>query len=389
MELSKLRILEGAHGIWYSRNGRSVLAADVADPLAPPAAVRQTIEEAGLFDERSDLYGATVMLTTRCNLTCGYCFQNDLSAGSIISRIPRRELTADLARGAQLFIQREMLRYGKTRLHLLLTGGEPLMNFPVCVELLRLMRPLGLQSAELFTNGVMFTLANARALVEAGLTHVQVSFDGARDDHDRYRKSAVGAGSYQRIMDNLRSVAAALPDLRLTARVNVTASNVSRLDELIDALAAVAAPGRISIRFGLIDDIGLDFADAPQREPELAEALRVLAHRAIAQGLRVQPMAALGDCLYCGIVGGGSGCVINADGALYSCWESVGRQDLSVGDLTKGFLSGDELEERWVDCSYNVRNREEMIARTKAISDAVDVAVLDEQFERLTASVRA
>ncbi len=95
-------------------------------------------------------------------------------------------------------------------------------------------------------------------------------------------------------------------------------------------------------------------------------------------------LATVADCLYCGVIGGGSGTVINADGTLYSCWESVGRTGYEVGDLRTGYLPPDQLDGRWVDCSYNVVDRERTRPAISQICDEVDVAVLDRRFELLT-----
>ncbi len=383
VSLTGVRVLPGRYGTWYTRNGRSILISEEADPFAPSGEVLQVISDAGLLDKRDKLYGATVMLTSRCNLACAYCFQNESGGESGITRIDRHDLTARNVERVRDFVAEQMLRHGKSELHLLLTGGEPLMNYANCLELLDAMAPLGAVQAEMFTNGVLLSKDRAVALSQAGLTRIQVSFDGAGDEHDRYRKTPAGVGSYARIMQNLVNTLDAAPNLKVTMRLNITARNVPTLDQLLLALSEVAAGRKLAIRFGLVDDIGLNFVDAPDRSATTAEQIRDLALIAMELGLDVEPMAAPGDCLFCGVIGGGSGSVINADGTLYSCWESVGRTELAVGDVTRGYLAGNDLTERWVDCSYNIVDRNAATKSARQISDVVDTAVLDRSFELL------
>ena len=379
--LSGVRVLPGRHGTWYTGNGRSILATEQVQPLTPPDEVRRAIEDNGLLDTHERRYGATVMLTTRCNLTCSYCFQNESFDDSGLARIDRKDLTAQTATLARDFVSEQMHKYGKSELQLLLTGGEPLIKFRRCLEVLDAMAALNLTQASMFTNGVLLTQARAVALAQSGLTHIQVSFDGAATLHDEYRKTTAGMGSYGRIMENLASAIDAAASLKVTARLNVNARNLTSLDDLLRTLSQFDAASRLSIRFGLVDDIGLNFSDAPERSEETAKRIRELALHALDLGLHVQPMAAPGDCLFCGVVGGASGCVINADGTLYSCWESVGRTGFEVGDLTHGYMPMHDLADRWVDCSYNVTDAQASKTAARRISDIVDAAVLDHAYE--------
>src|SRR5207245_3299724 len=60
------------------------------------------------------------------------------------------------------------------------TGGEPLAR-PDIVELIRAARAAGLY-VNLITSGLPLDETKLAALVEAGLDHIQLSFQGARED---------------------------------------------------------------------------------------------------------------------------------------------------------------------------------------------------------------
>ena len=318
-----------------------------------------------------------------CNLTCSYCFQNesaDQTHGP--ARIPRITLQSGTVPTIRDFVAAQMARHERTMLHLLLTGGEPLMNFAVCLELLEQMTSLNMTAAQMFTNGVLLTRARATALIGAGLTSAQVSFDGNRADHDRYRRNQAGAGSYSTILENLQAVRAGHPDFELTARINVSKDNLYGIEELLRDLQEHIGTTSTTIRLGLIDDIGIGFDGAPERSTATAERLVVLTECALELGFQVDSLASPARCLYCGIVGGGSGTVINSDGTLFSCWESVGRAGFEVGNLATGYLPREELVGRWVDCTYNVSHTERDTATLSSIQDLVDAAAFDYLYTR-------
>ena len=160
--LSGVRVLPGRHGTWYTGNGRSILVAEQVQPLTPPDEVSRAIEDNGLLDNHERRYGATVMLTTRCNLTCSYCFQNESFDDSGLARIARTDLTVQTATLARDFVSEQMNKYGKSELHLLLTGGEPLIKFRRCLEVLDAMAALNLTQASMFTNGVLLSRKHAQ-----------------------------------------------------------------------------------------------------------------------------------------------------------------------------------------------------------------------------------
>lgn len=373
-----LRQLRGEFGTWIVNGANAVLVSSESDLTIIADDVHSALDTAGTAACAASTYGATVMLTTRCNLTCEYCYQN-MPAGDG-NRIPSATLAPIKIDAVVAFLQDRMQANEKTRLNLLLTGGEPLLQYATSAALLQALKPIGLAGAEMFTNGVLLTPTRARALSDAGLTRIQVSFDGVQQDHDRYRRDRAGSGSYSRILRNLQQTLAAAPDLEVVARLNVSASNLSRLEQLINDLHENLGSNRVTLRIGMLDDIGIGFDDSPTASTATRNHVVNAAIHAVDLGFAVDPMATTDGCLYCGVIGGASGCVINADGRLYSCWESVGRPGFEVGHVDLGFLPIDELSDRWVDCSYNVSASATDRALMSSLRDAVDIAVLDRTY---------
>src|ERR1700674_3773565 len=107
-------------------------------------------------------------LTHRCPLHCVYC-SNPLEL-----QARANELSTEIwSRGF-----REGSSYGVLRADS--AGGEPLAR-PDLVELVRAARAAGLY-VSLIPSGMPLDEARLNALVEAGLDHMQLSFQAARED---------------------------------------------------------------------------------------------------------------------------------------------------------------------------------------------------------------
>lgn len=374
------RVLPGRHGTWLDSGERAVLVSADTDLSNPSEQLLLDLRGHGFLTEATSTYAVTAMMTTRCNLVCDYCFQAE-APGADSTRIPEHALTSANVEGIIRFVAQQMSVHGKSQADLLLTGGEPLLSFQRCCELLREVGHLGLGAAQMFTNGVLLTSERARILADLGLSHVQISFDGQGADHDRYRRDRAGRGTYTRTITNLGRAVEASPTIDYVARLNVSGSNIDSLRALIDELHGLVGCDSVQLRFGLLDDIGIGFDDASTlTERATADLLAVVLH-AVDLGFTVAPLASVAKCRYCSIPGGVSGCVINADGTLYSCWESVGRDGYEVGTIDSGYLPHPELNGRWVDCSYNVQTDAQARQRIAAMSDRIDTAVLDRLFE--------
>ncbi|MBV8812044.1 MAG: radical SAM protein, partial [Acidobacteriaceae bacterium] len=108
-------------------------------------------------------------ITHRCPLHCVYCSNPLQMQGSA------RELsTADW-----IGIIRQAAELGCLHLHL--TGGEPLMRRDI-EEFVRIGRQWGLY-INLITSGFGLSRERLRALVGAGLDHVQLSFQDSEEAH--------------------------------------------------------------------------------------------------------------------------------------------------------------------------------------------------------------
>jgi uncharacterized protein len=78
--------------------------------------------------------------------------------------------------------------------------------------------------------------------------------------------------------------------------------------------------------------------------------------------------------------------VVNADGTLYSCWESVGRPGYEVGTIGDGYR--DYPRDTWVHCG-DLALSDDGQAPLVGIHDEIDAGLLDLLRERQRDGVAA
>ena len=107
---------------------------------------------------------AQLIVTRRCNLTCGYCTEYDRTSAPV----PFETLHARL----------ELLRDLRTWA-VSLMGGEPTLH-PDLLRLFSSMRELGFRRRMMTTNGLLLTEELIEGLNDTGLTHMSLSIDGVK-----------------------------------------------------------------------------------------------------------------------------------------------------------------------------------------------------------------
>lgn len=107
---------------------------------------------------------AQIIVTRRCNLSCGYCTEYDKTSEPIPFDVLSQRM--------------EKLR-GLRTWALSLMGGEPTVH-PDLVRIVKEMKRLGFRRRMMTTNGILLTREIIEELNQAGLTDVSVSVDGVK-----------------------------------------------------------------------------------------------------------------------------------------------------------------------------------------------------------------
>ena len=178
-------------------------------------------------------------LTHRCPLHCVYC-SNPLEMQSRAN-----ELSTEI--WSRVF--KEAAEAGVLQADF--TGGEPLAR-PDIVELVRAARSAGLY-VNLITSGLPLDEAKLAALVAAGLDHVQLSFQGAREETANEISGAKSHAQKLRVLDWLKQHRVAV-----TLNFVIHRRNIDQLEEMV-ALAESSCATRIE--FANVQYYGWAFAN--------------------------------------------------------------------------------------------------------------------------------
>ncbi len=177
-----------------------------------------------------------LVITRRCNLSCGYCFEYD-KVSQPVPLDTLKERIDHLAKLRSVFVT--------------LTGGESLLH-PDAIELVRYVREKGM-TPFLNTNGYLLTKKIIEGLNEAGLYGLQLSIDNAKPNE-------VSKKSLTPLMPKLRLLA---QYAKFHVRIN-TVLGSSPPEEALEVARAVVAFGFDSNCSLVRDETGALIAPDPE-----------------------------------------------------------------------------------------------------------------------------
>lgn len=320
------------------------------DPVAEREEMRGLVEYSRAA-ARS--FMATVVLTLDCNLACPYCFEDDFrgkqamdaqTAGLLIERI----ISEQIERGHDV----ELRFY----------GGEPLMAVP---RLKSIARPLCDAATEagtsfsfsLVTNATLLTRPLVEELLPLGLNCALITIDGPPEVHNAQRPFVSGAGSFDTIVSNLKSV---YDLITVKPGGNYTRENYRLFPDMLDMLLDSGVdPARLGpVQFSPVHPKSgvqpLHGACIAADEECMREAVPFLHREILRRGFAVEKMH-MGICmveLY-------NNMVVNYDGSLYKCPAFMGWPEFRIGSLADGIgdYSRSHNLDVWkndecLDCAY-------------------------------------
>lgn len=289
-----------------------------------------------------------------CNMDCEYCFagKGDYSGKSGI-------MSAEVGKRALDYL----VEHSGARRHLEVDffGGEPLINWDVCKEIVAYGRELEKKHNKVFnftltTNGVLID-EDVIEFTNRELGNVVLSMDGRRETHDRMRHSKTGGGTYDLIMDNFK----ALVDSRLKnaersseyyMRGTYTAYNK---DFAADVLAMADLGFRETSIEPVVSDPDVPYALHEEDLPQLYEEYEKLALEMLEREERGEGFSFYhytvdltgGPCIYKRVAGCGVATeylAVTPTGDLYPCHQFVGDDNMILGNIYKGITHPETVD---------------------------------------------
>jgi PqqA peptide cyclase len=170
-------------------------------------------------------------VTHRCPLHCVYC-SNPMQLAGTQSELSTQDWTSVFQQSGKLGM-----------LHAHFTGGEPLARTDL-TELIAAAREAGLYT-NLITSGIGLNESRLQTLVDAGLDHIQISFQDSREEAANW---IAGAKAHAHKIELSRAIRRRVDQKKLAFTVNLVVhrQNLDHLEEMI-AFIEQLNPERIEI----------------------------------------------------------------------------------------------------------------------------------------------
>ena len=314
------------------------------------------------FKKRSTVVKALCLhVAHTCNLNCHYCFaaQGKFHGESGLMSFETGKRALDF-----------LVENSGTRRNLEVDffGGEPLMNFEVCKQLVAYARSIEKAAGKNFrftltTNGVGITDEVIR-WANQECYNVVLSLDGRKEVNDRFRTDLAGNGSYDLIVPKFQKLVKARGDKNYYMRGTFTHYNTDFTNDL----------------FHMADDLGftelsmepvVGAAGSPEALtdadlPVLFDQYELLAKDMLRREKAGKPITfyhymidlAHGPCIYKRISGCGSGTeymAVTPWGDLYPCHQFVGDPDYKLGNVWDG-VTNTALRDEFKLCNVYARS---------------------------------
>lgn len=259
----------------------------------------------------------TIWVTGNCNLSCKYCYVEDMKN--------KINFSANYIPNLISFINKT---YSYENIQINFFGGEPLLNFNVIKNIIDALEKKNIFDIEYYmtTNGLLLTDEILKYIANKGIK-ISLSWDGTKKVNDSNRIDKDGCGTYDRILSaynmlikyNIRGV---------RVRATFNSYTVDSLMQSIDNFCNV--DNDISVIFVP------DYFDNMWTEKKIEKVYECI--NIISKNKKYENISILGDkSLQKGRCNGGQGNYhIYADGKIYPCSFVVNKEQFIIGDLING-----------------------------------------------------
>lgn len=166
--------------------------------------------------------------TEKCNFRCVYCYENHIG----------KRMNIELVESIKKFL---VLKIPTIKLfELEWFGGEPLLAKDIVIEITSLAQKLCKEYGVTFvsvmtTNGYLLNVKTFSKLVELGINSYQITFDGDKDNHNKYRLLAnkSSQGTFDKIWGNLCDIKSLNYNFSIAIRCHLTAINRASIESLL------------------------------------------------------------------------------------------------------------------------------------------------------------
>lgn len=163
-----------------------------------------------------------IMSSTACNFNCSYCYEEFIP----------KQIDYVFEKAFIEFLNKNTVKYKSVFIEWF--GGEPLLAKERVISISKKAKKICIDKKKPFicsitTNGYYLDYATFYKLLEGNIIYFQVTIDGNKKWHDKYRPLKNGRGTYDVVFNNLLSIKKNVEKnkvFRLTIRNNVSIENL-------------------------------------------------------------------------------------------------------------------------------------------------------------------
>ncbi len=297
-----------------------------------------------------------ILPTEQCNFRCTYCYE-DFSIGKM------QRPTID---GIKNLISKRMPELKILKISWF--GGEPLAAKDVIAEICQHIIELKSQFPKLHyesvmtTNGYHLNQAMLHKLSVLGMNDYQISLDGHDEVHNQTRIRADGAGTFQKIWENLLAAKNTDLDFGIMIRIHVTPDNIASLPILINRINLnFRNDPRFRLFFKAIEDLGgpnsksFNVLKGKDKQTILNELYTLVDPKILIEKIENKKP-------YICYAAQGNSFVIRANGKLGKCTVALNDMRNDIGHLSADghFMIDNKKFQPWVRgvSNFNLKNLE-------------------------------
>lgn len=282
----------------------------------------------------TDSLNLVIAPTTGCNFACPYCFE-----GEKTSKIITDEVIENLI----CFIN----GYSSVkRLDLTWYGGEPLMAFSKIKQIVHRIKKCcnaEICSQSIITNAYLLSDNVIRDMMDLGFTHIQISFDGDEENHNKTRfLKGNKVGTFAKIIDNLDNLVRQTPDdFKIDLRINVNKENENDFAALYKKLIQRYGTQKINPYPGFIRETSKDGCKMCYKS--LFNTKRFQFYKKIeGEGVPVDFFPHIDLQKGC-MVNWNNSFIIGPSGEMYKCWNDFNSPEKIIGYIQDKKLTNPSL----------------------------------------------
>ncbi|SEH38851.1 radical SAM/SPASM domain-containing protein [Selenomonas sp. KH1T6] len=282
----------------------------------------------------------TIAPTLDCNFRCKYCFETH----------PKGIMSSDIQAALLKFVEKHL--EGVKKFSVTWYGGEPLLAKSVVYSLSEKFLELCVKrnikyDAFIITNASLIDALDIEKFKKYKINRVQVTIDGPKEIHDQRRRCITRESTYDKLIENVNSLLN--NDLSVAIRINIDKENISNVDELLQDLSRrIDRYKNLNIGFGKVSpftEICKSIEEDCYSYEQFADVMLSLYGKVADYGLKVSrkliyPIVRMN---YCGCADCVNSFVVDNSGSLYKCWNDVGNEKNSCGNVNDFRIEGNYM----------------------------------------------